>query len=285
MKIIAGIVTYNPDLQRLQENIEAVSKQVSEVVLFDNGSYNFNKIKKLENEYRLKVLASATNKGIAFALNKLAEYSLKKGATWLLTLDGDSVIYPNLISMYQKYIYLPNVGQLTCKRRDRNIKLDDSLRNDTDSEFQEVKYAITSASLINLNALKKCGGFDEKLFIDWVDNEICCALRKQGYKTYEINYTGLLQEMGHASKKRFFNRVFYRPNYSPIRYYYNARNSIYVARMYPSEERILSRVNNQLKVIFLNLIYEKDKIKKMNSVFHGIYVGIKLPVKRERYLD
>ena len=55
--------------------------------------------------------------------------------------------------------------------------------------------------------------------------------------------------------------------------------------MYPNEERILSRVNNQLKVIFLNLIYEKDKIKKMNSVFHGIYVGIKLPVKRERYLD
>ena len=40
-KIYAGIVTFNPDIERLKENVCAICIQVPEVVIFDNGSSNF----------------------------------------------------------------------------------------------------------------------------------------------------------------------------------------------------------------------------------------------------
>lgn len=281
MKILAGIVTYNPDITRLRENIEAISGQVDEVAIFDNGSNNSFEIKELQNEYDISIIFSKQNTGIAFALNKLAEYSLNKNYEWLLTLDGDSVVYPNLVLNYKKYVELPNIGQLSCKRKDRNINANIETKN---KGPKKVKYAITSASLIKLEALKECGGFDNQLFIDWVDNEICCALRKAGYETYEMDYIGLLQEMGHAKKVRFLNKTFYRPNYSPIRYYYNARNSVFVSRLYPNEESTLSIIFNQLKVIVLNFLYEKEKKEKFKAILNGLFDGMKLPVNRGRYL-
>ena len=44
-KVIAGIVLYNPELQRLEENICALLKQVDEIVLMDNHSVNEDEIR------------------------------------------------------------------------------------------------------------------------------------------------------------------------------------------------------------------------------------------------
>jgi rhamnosyltransferase len=38
--IFAGIVTYQPDLNRLGDNLRAVSPQVRKVIIYDNGSTN-----------------------------------------------------------------------------------------------------------------------------------------------------------------------------------------------------------------------------------------------------
>ena len=52
MKIIASIITYNPDIARLTFNIKAIFPQVDEVVLIDNGSKNINNIKSLICNYK-----------------------------------------------------------------------------------------------------------------------------------------------------------------------------------------------------------------------------------------
>ena len=36
--IIAGIVTFNPDIDRLVRNVNSIKNQVDQVVLVDNGS-------------------------------------------------------------------------------------------------------------------------------------------------------------------------------------------------------------------------------------------------------
>ena len=38
----AGIVTYNPNMKRLIENVNAILPQVEQVILVDNGSANIN---------------------------------------------------------------------------------------------------------------------------------------------------------------------------------------------------------------------------------------------------
>lgn len=56
-KISAGIVTYNPEMQRLEENINAIIGQVDEVVLVDNGSANIKEIEqKWENASKISII-------------------------------------------------------------------------------------------------------------------------------------------------------------------------------------------------------------------------------------
>lgn len=284
MRVAAGIVLFNPDINRLKENILAIESQVDEIIFFDNGSKNIAEIKTIVEGINSKfiLLTSSKNIGIAQALNKIARQAIESKYKWLLTLDQDSVVYPNLIAQYKKKLNLPYLGQLTCKRVDRNIKGDNITSNDC--IVKEVKYCITSGTLINLEALKKINGFDGKLFIDWVDNEVCCALRKAGYKTYELNYKGLLQEMGKATFSIFFGKKIYTPNYPAIRYFYNARNSIYTARKYPNEENVYVKVLQQCKVQIHIIIFEKNKLKKFYSIAKGIRAGLRLSKYHDRGL-
>ena len=40
MKIVAGIILYNPDIDRLMDNISAISPQVESIIIIDNNSIN-----------------------------------------------------------------------------------------------------------------------------------------------------------------------------------------------------------------------------------------------------
>ena len=51
MTRIAGIVTYNPELLRLKENIEHVICQVDMLLIYDNGSKNSNDIESIINDF------------------------------------------------------------------------------------------------------------------------------------------------------------------------------------------------------------------------------------------
>ena len=47
MNICAGIVLFNPEIERLNENIEHIRKQVPMLILVDNGSNNLEDVKSL----------------------------------------------------------------------------------------------------------------------------------------------------------------------------------------------------------------------------------------------
>lgn len=78
---IAGIVLYNPELERLICNIDGIISQVDMVCYVDNGSDNIWKIKQTLSAYQNVILyENGMNKGIACALNQLAMYAKSKGA-------------------------------------------------------------------------------------------------------------------------------------------------------------------------------------------------------------
>ena len=67
--IYVGIVTFNSELTRLQENLSAISPQVERIVICDNGSTNFKNIQSLlENYSNITVLSLQTNSGIALMI-------------------------------------------------------------------------------------------------------------------------------------------------------------------------------------------------------------------------
>lgn len=47
MSYIAGIVLFNPEIDRLVDNIEAIYKQVDKLLLVDNDSKNIEDVEKL----------------------------------------------------------------------------------------------------------------------------------------------------------------------------------------------------------------------------------------------
>ena len=150
MKILAGIVTYNPDVARLKENLDAVLEQCKNIVIFDNGSKNNADIKNLINRYDAKInlIEKRENLGIAEALKSIMLYAIDNCYSWVLTLDQDSVVMQNLVEKYLKYVNMDTVGALTCNIIDRNFKIYEN-RN---SEILDVVYCITSGCFMSVEA-------------------------------------------------------------------------------------------------------------------------------------
>ena len=275
MKVLALIVLYNPDMNRLNQNIEAVSLQVDEVVLVDNGSDNIDEVKNnIKNS--VTFIYNDKNVGIARALNEGFEYAIKNEYDWVLTLDQDSVTEKHLVEIYKKYLHLPDIGMLTCNFVDRNSDI--ILEEEQQKEYYTVSRCITSASFCSVEAYIKSGGFDDYMFIDYVDHDYSAKMYKNNYKIYRINYDGLLHEIGHTKVYHFFGLRAVSTNHSAFRQYYMARNNIILAKKYPEYYKMRNRIIVELCRWIVILLFEKNKFKKLSRRFNGIKDGIKYKV-------
>lgn len=98
-KIAAGIVTYDPELDRLKDNILSIVNQVDMVIINDNHSINISDIRALCRDYeKVKLLENKKNVGVAMALNNICREAIKEKYDWILTLDQDSICPSDLIS-------------------------------------------------------------------------------------------------------------------------------------------------------------------------------------------
>ena len=140
--VLAGIVTYNPDMDNLRANIDAVAPQVAAVLLVDNGSANVDDIERLAVEYAgtgagacgggveptgetagtqqhpagcsamdaanvaagVTLLRNGENLGVAAALNRIFRYAAARGYEWVLTLDQDSCVDADFMAACGEYM-------------------------------------------------------------------------------------------------------------------------------------------------------------------------------------
>lgn len=265
MKILAGIVVYKPDIKRLNENIAAVRQQVEEIVFFVNGQETYEQIQDLQD---ITLIKSLKNVGIASALKGIMQYAMDHEFDWVLTLDQDSVCMEGVVQEYLKYTDLPQVGMMTCNIVDRNFKNDSGFRDG--QQYQEIKACITSGAFTSVKAYRYTDGYDEKMFIDAVDWDMCYNLKRYGYKIYRINYDGLLHEVGHGKNVKLFGKKYITYGESPLRNYYSARNTLYLAKKYPEYMSIVMTLIRELRAQLLILLYEDQKFKKLTARWRGI---------------
>jgi rhamnosyltransferase len=66
-------VTYNPDIDRLRECIDAVLPQVDKVLVFDNASANIEQVLQIVGDYQEGVILrmNGVNAGVAAALSEI----------------------------------------------------------------------------------------------------------------------------------------------------------------------------------------------------------------------
>ena len=272
MKIIAGIVTFYPNFERLKENIDAIVTQVDHVILVDNGSEDLKKLDALVESYKqVDLIKLFENKGIAFALNRIGKFAVEEKADYFLTLDQDSVVMPGLIEAYQNYIDFPNLGLLNSIHQDRNLSDNDN----PITEVVEKELMRTSASLMPTALFEEGFTYDERLFIDKVDFDLNIRLRQEGYKLYEIPYYGLLHELGDIKTHHILGYKVVTYNHSAFRRYYITRNTILLIKKFGLNRNTFVFLIGDIGKEVKTLIFEEDKIKKTKAVFKGWIDGLK----------
>lgn len=266
-------VTYNPDVYKLRDNIKLHLQYLDKIYIIDNSDL-FQIQNSLDiickNSPKCELISMNGNKGIAHALNVGCKIAISNNYKWVLTLDQDSKLSDNFIFDYLEYLNklkdneISKIGILTCNMSTWNYSLE--------KRVEKVRLCWTSGALMNLLAYNKVGGFDDDLFIDGVDFDLCAKFYMACYKMIRLNYVMLNHNLGCTIDYKLFNHhLFYVTHHNSIRRYYMTRNSLYLNRKY-------GKVFSPLKTTFLSilkigikiLLFESDKISKFKAIVKGI---------------
>ncbi|NQX45866.1 glycosyltransferase [Paenibacillus tritici] len=287
----AGIVLYNPDLDRLDQNINSIRNQIDLIFLIDNNSENITLItQKYNNDAQIHIMKNYENKGIAFALNQICQLAIAFKYEWVLLLDQDSICSSKIIRTYNNYTSDQSVALLTPYIIDINKTNLEEYKSKRLTNFSFVEWAITSGSMIRIDAWKKVGFFDEELFIDAVDFDFSFRLQINGYKQIRINSEYLLQEVGNAEPTWIYRphidnsgkwtiKRYYRTNHSLIRQYYMIRNHLIIARKYQKYKSKNRRIIFVIALALPKIFVEKNKFKLVKVMYKGFIDGFKFNVK------
>lgn len=286
MKLLAIVVTYNPDKELLKVSVLKYISFVEELIIWENSNiYDREKYRIDLGEYNSKIryIGGNDNVFIAYALNYAIEYAREHGFTHLLTMDQDSLFESNSFGRFkllvenresENAIFAPKI--LSTKGKDVY-----SLSKECVTMFSNVSNVITSGSIFKLSLFLKTGLFREDYKIDYVDFEFCLRARMSGYKIYVANEIILYQEYGNI--KKILN--WYILNYSPSRLYYQTRNRIILKKEYPNLYNSGRSWNVNIKLMVKILLFENNKIKKVVSIIRGVFDGLcfKSPLVNYKY--
>jgi rhamnosyltransferase len=269
-KIAGVVVLYNPD-EKVVDNIKTYAHQLDKLYLVDNSETPSVLIKEaVQKEFNfVEYFHLPHNQGIAKALNTAASKAFAQGFTWLLTMDQDSRASSNMIGRmltgYEEY-QMHEIGILAPRYLQQTDKFPTPL-----SGLEEVDVVITSGNLLNLEAYAKVGPFREDFFIDYVDHEYCLRLKLAHYKIIVNNSVVLYHELGDSQSHLLFGHKVISSHHNSLRRYYITRNRLSVLKVfktdfpeYYKQQRLLN-----MKEIIKLLLFEKDKLSKIRSVFWG----------------
>jgi rhamnosyltransferase len=282
-KLSAVIVTYYPIVKETINNILQFIEWVDTLIIWENTPLHERQKYKISiDSYSDKIIYMGTsvNEGMAYALNKSVEWSIKNNFTHILTMDQDSywinfgeyrekiienfrndsigIIGPHIIAEHRKSAYLME-------------------------EACVVDSVITSGSIFRLDIFSKIGFFREDYFIDAVDLEFCYWAKRNGFKTVILRDCYLKQEYGNTNVKYFLFRKVLTSNYSSDRLFLIVRNHLLLWREYKelskAQKKTILKEYTTYRVAKI-LLYESNKLKKIYSIIKGSYFGLFVPLKK-----
>lgn len=268
MRIAAVVVLYNPTAAHIA-NIDGYCRSVETVFAIDNSEEPDPAIAaQLSGLTNVEYIANHDNLGIARGLNMGAELALGAGFDLLLTMDQDSEVTAGMIEAL--------LGCLAAVGRGRAgivspvHQLEETLVSHQ-APWEEVEVTMTSGNLLNLEAYRAAGPFNDDYFIDYVDHEYCLRLRQHGYRIVQANDAVLRHRLGVMTWHRFLHKRIKLGNHPPIRRYYSFRNRFHLhsryGRDFPSCFRYFYREIAQevAAVVFL----ETQAMEKLRMMLRG----------------
>ena len=294
--VCAVLVSYHPDAD-LPRRVAAVTAQTGGVVIVDNGSGEavLAMLRELAEANRaIDVIANPANLGVARALNLGAERAAARGFAWLLLLDQDSEVAPDLVSrLFAVRAAYPDPARLAIlgagfvepAREPRmtastaaNPQAPVAAPVESAPPWQEVETVITSGSLLSVTTYRRIGAFRDELFIDYVDTDYCRRARAAGYAVATTRRPLMTHAIGAPAAHRWLWLEKWTSNHSADRQYYIARNDTVMLReggRYPHGTWALKSLARRLRSAKRILLYEKAKALKLAALGAGWWDGLR----------
>lgn len=278
MRIIASVITFHPDFDKLKHNINTYAQSVEKVIVFRNSDEDLSFLETIFPN--LILLGDGNNSYIAKALNTIVQYCIQNHYDYLLTMDQDSSFnsFDSFITCVEQNLS-PNVvcyaPALSWFKKPKDC-----------ASVSPTKSAITSGSIMYVPIVKQLGGFREDYKIYEVDLEFCYWARENGYTILLFYDFVLNHNLGYQSKPIWKFSVW---NYSPSSYYFLFRNRIWMQREYSSfKEHIKMMWWTIILYIPGILLGEKHKCKKIGYIIKAFIEGYTARVQkrnRESFLS
>jgi rhamnosyltransferase len=284
----AVIVTFQPDLRALDDELTALRPQVGILIVVDNGSRNLSALQQLLMRYEAHLEPLQGNTGIAHAQNVGISMAKRLGASDVLLMDQDSVpaadmvvnLYAVMQGLNAQGCRVAAVGpryideryeEMPCFNRVRGIRME---RYGCDGVPQviEADYLIASGSLISLEVLDHVGGMADNLFIDYIDIEWGLRAKAAGFISYGVCAARLDHSLG-ENPIRFWGRNI--SVHSPIRNYYFVRNALLIYRKpYVRWNWIIADLANVLKLLLKSCVVGPQRWRRLRYMMVGSGHGL-----------
>lgn len=256
MKLAAVVIWFNPleiGEEKIIQNILSYSSYCKKIYIVDNSSdLHEGLAKKIPNSI---YISNKNVGGIAGGQNRGCERALNDGFEWAMTMDQDSIFEAEQIKEYIRLVeeYIPTDEKAvsfgpSIKNLNETLHWTKWIRFNMLSPikrkilgkrwkpqppkplFDKVERIIASANIINLVEWKKVGKFDEILFIDEVDYDLCYKFIRDNKNIIRFNNVFLNQFFGSMEKNKIIKR--YYGNYSENRIFYIFRNALIQYKRY-----------------------------------------------------
>ncbi|EOX3331670.1 glycosyltransferase family 2 protein [Vibrio cholerae] len=278
MGIAAVIVTYNPDVDKLDRLVVSISEQVNSVIIVDNASVNgwdgsiFAKtctVHKLE-----------ANLGIGAAQNIGVSLASGLDFTYTILFDQDSYAEKGLVKKLLEGFKLKDVvavgPEIFDSRSGRTFPYFTYLkykrvRSDSLTQVKDGFYhtdALISSGTIVDNSFFELNPNKESLFIEYVDVEWCLRARAKGKKIVFSKNARLEHELG-DERRKLFGLEF--PVHKPQRYFYVVRNALFCSseKKFPFSFRSYN-IFRLFVLLFFVLLVTDDKKQTLKYIYRGV---------------
>lgn len=275
-KVLAVVVTYNPDAN-FAAHLAALTAQVDQVVVIDNGSVNVAAVQEAVQRTGCMFMTNRANLGVARALNQGLALARERGIAWLWTFDQDTEIlsdaWPAIADVVQG-LPMDRIALVGMSYRDRQTGRDYRAATAAIGEAAWIKVdsTITSGCLVNVAVAQQLGGFDERLFLDGVDIEFCIRCQRSDLNILKVTASVALHSLGHLKRHRVLGMTLHSTNHSALRRYYMARNTLRIVFRHglTAPWQCLRLLLVLGATTFTVIVFEAHKRAKMAALLSGV---------------
>lgn len=303
------VVMYHP-VGNWDARLALMSAQGSALVVVDNasGTEIRHHLESICDRQGWELIANPENRGVGAALNQGLMRLAKRGFEWALFFDQDSEpledMSERMLEAMQRHPQSGRVAVVGAAFEEKSTgKRHRFLRRHpgfpfvfqkveaSENDLPEVSFVISSGSLVRVAAAEIVGGFDQSLFIDYVDTDFCLRCRQEGWLVMVSAAARFRHELGQRESRQLCSIEIQPTHHSALRHYFIARNRITMWRRHAAAVPHWALFDFCFGIYngFRVLVFESDRWRKFKAMVLGTWDGLcgrkgPCPERRSRVL-